>query len=613
MFGKKFAFGVDYFSSETGENMWTNFSAETTEKDFIALRKLNIKWIRLLPLWKEFQPIKQSNSNPVYEDGKELPDTCEGKAGVNALLMDRLETVMNLAFKYGFKVDLVIFGWGFGKGNYIPSILENKNIFQHSTALLWEQKYVDYVVTRFSTHPALGGWNIGMAHSLCNKISRDKDAQNSWTRMIASTIRAVDKEHPIISGQSTYSIFCQSQENINAWQIEGHSESVDLLTVHRYPRLRHNSTGFSSAIEGSAQSSLFEDISGKICFIEKAGYAGRQSLSESAGQSYIRGDLISAYLCGCHAYFWQYAFDTTIDGISMSGLLFKDRTETALGAQAKKLMAIISHIDLPRYERNAVCVIGNNEQKPSQLAAGVSALAYQNDFGVRFCSVLNELPDSRLYIVTHMTDDSTLTPDLLEDIKNRAKRGATVYLSMSSGLLELFPQLKGVTIKERQTLKNDLTVEIDGCVLPVAAEYIYNDDATHLEVPARFSDGTPAMVCYPYGNGKIIISLFSCERSMYEKSNFAVLSKALYRAVYAFAAKKAGLKSAFYTENPFVVAKEHKIDAKRSIVSLMNYSNKPQQYTVGASVSYQVKKVLYGELDGKLQENDAVIFEIEKY
>jgi homoserine O-acetyltransferase len=86
-----------------------------------------------------------------------------------------------------------------------------------------------------------------------------------------------------------------------------------------------------------------------------------------------------------------------------------------------------------------------------------------------------------------------------------------------------------------------------------------------------------------------------------------------YYKVYSLIAKAAGVKPTFYTENIYVGAMEHKIDAKRSIVSLMNYSDTIQEYTVGATVGYQVKKVLYGELNGKLNKNDAVIFEIEKY
>jgi hypothetical protein len=45
----------------------------------------------------------------------------------------------------------------------------------------------------------------------------------------------------------------------------------------------------------------------------------------------------------------------------------------------------------------------------------------------------------------------------------------------------------------------------------------------------------------------------------------------------------------------------------------MNRSEKEQSYTVSSAVGYEVKKTFYGDLDGKLGKNEAVIFEIEKY
>ncbi len=598
MFGKKFAFGVNYWASDNATRMWRDFDAVTVEKDLIALRNTGVKWLRIFLLWKDFQPItlNAAKEEVVYQDGTSLDCTLEGKAGVSPIMMNRLRKVMDLSYKYGFKIDLAIFSNIAQNTDHIPSLLENKNIFTHPTALIWEQKYIKYLVNCFCEHPALVGWNIGNVPSVAKKINGDIDAQESWTMMVCNAIRTIDKEHPIISGQANLSTY----GNWDGWQIIPHAESVDILTTHPYSVSRYKNdriNTMSSIIHSTAENGMYEDIGGKLCFVEEAGF--------------IKSNLISSYLYGCHGYFHFSAFDTENNSY---GLLNACRGEKSVSKEAKRIMTVISQIDLPKYQRQAVCVIPLNVKNATGIAANVMCLATQNDFGVQYRLATQELPDSQLYIVPSIEGNSALRRSTVERLKEKARKGATVYISMSGGFLRMFPELSGIDIISREAPATPLIVNIDGEELPATPCYVYHTNNIDGKVLASFSDGTPAIVSHKFGNGKIIISLFSVESIVSSlKGAFDRADAPAYHKVYSLIAKEAGVKPAFYTENIYVGAMEHKIDAKRSIVSLMNYSDTLQNYTVGATVGYQVKKVLYGELNGKLNKNDAVIFEIEKY
>ena len=606
MFRKKFVLGVNYLCSKNSTRMWQDFDAASVEKDLIALRNSGVKWVRLFPLWDDFQPPQNSSF------------TDEENTGVCTVMADRLEKVMDLCFKYGFKAELVILTCIVNNENCVPEALQGKNIFTDPVALMWEQKFIKYIVTRFAPHPALGGWSIGNGYSALYNINSQTAAQYSWTAMICNAVKVIDKEHPVVSGLDTLSTQSDNPSNTVGWQIIPHAQSVDILTTHPYPAFRQRKDRINTMrplLHSCAENSLFEDIGGKMCFIEEIGIKGYEEMSEEIGADFIRGGLLSSYIHGCHGYFWQNAFDEPEQDANKNfeyGLLCQDRSENALGREAKRVMTIISQTDLPKYKSQAVCVIPLNLRNGRSLAANVMCLATQNDIGVQYCSAADELPESRLYIVPEIQSEGALPLSAVNRLFEKAKRGSVVYMSIggNSGSRLVLDEFN---ITERPAPVDTLTVDIDGTQLPVRTCYSYNatkDD----RILATFSDGTPAVICRTYGRGKIIISLFSAEAQAARlKGAFERADAPAYRKVYSLIIKTALVKPLFYTDNPFIGTMEHEIDSKRSIISLMNYSDSKEEYTVASTVGYHVKKVLYGELDGKLSINEAVIFEIEKY
>ncbi len=597
MLGKKFAFGVNYFSDE----MWHSFDEKATEKDFALLSGAGIRYIRLLPVWKEFQPIKEQDRwagkhfAVAYEDGTPLDNSPEGDAGVSPVMMNRLETVMNLCKKYGLKVELTLFCCAVNGQNTVPSYLENRNIFTDPTALMWEQKFIKYIVTRFKDHVSLSGFCIGEEYSAIKNINGNVAAQYSWTLMVCNAIRAIDDTHPVVSGLSSLATESMNPETASFWQLHFHAECVDMLTVHPkkvFGAYRNNT--MRPILSSCAVNNMLEDIGEKPCFIEKTDFDGKNADCKA---DYVRGDLLSCYLHHCNGYF-------------LSGEL----KEEAVFKEIKKTVTALSKIDMPKHNCDAVCVMPHNLQKGQRLATNVMCLSTQNDLGVSYCCAAKELSHGKLYIVPLAEENSTLSKNAVERLIDKARQGATVFVSVGSTFFKGLGVLADDELIARQDSTSTLCVNIDGTELPVVARYAYRLKNINGKVLASFSDGTPAIVLRKFGNGKIIISLFSVEAQVARlKGAFDRNDTPSYHKVYSLIMKSAGLKPSVYTDNIYVCAKEHKIDEKRSIISLMNYHDSEQKYTVGATFAYHVRKVLYGTLDGNLKNNDAVIFEIEKY
>lgn len=72
-----FAIGVNYWDSKSGTDMWKNWDRETVEADFAALEAVGVRYLRVFPNWRDFQPIHKQ-----YQWGKQVPLLCIRRAGI---------------------------------------------------------------------------------------------------------------------------------------------------------------------------------------------------------------------------------------------------------------------------------------------------------------------------------------------------------------------------------------------------------------------------------------------------------------------------------------------------------------------------------------------------
>src|SRR5258708_5735335 len=228
-----FQLGCNYWASHAGTAMWSNFDAPTVDRDFAQLREIGITWVRLFPLWPDFQPIQLLTANegePIeHRWGEEpLPYTDAGEAGVSETMMHHFKTVSDLAEKHGLKLIVgLITGWMSGR-LFTPPAFVNLNVITDPTALMWQARFVRYFVRTLASHPAIAAWDLGNECNVMGKATRSQAWV--WTHAVATTIRSVDPSRPVISGM--HSLPAEARK---PWSIRDQAELTDILTTHPYP------------------------------------------------------------------------------------------------------------------------------------------------------------------------------------------------------------------------------------------------------------------------------------------------------------------------------------------------------------------------------------------
>jgi len=99
-----FGMGCNYWASHAGTAMWSDWRPEIVESDFKKLSDHGVEWLRVFPLWPDFQPITQmrgQGGHPVEIRLGEcpLPTDSIGQAGVSAVMLGRLIECRGLAEK----------------------------------------------------------------------------------------------------------------------------------------------------------------------------------------------------------------------------------------------------------------------------------------------------------------------------------------------------------------------------------------------------------------------------------------------------------------------------------------------------------------------------------
>ena len=102
----EFFIGCNYWASHAGTNMWHDWRPEVIENDFKLLSSKNVKYLRIFPLWPDFQPIKMHRGGggcdkEIRMGEDPLPFTEAGRAGVSELMCERFQYFCDLAEKYG--------------------------------------------------------------------------------------------------------------------------------------------------------------------------------------------------------------------------------------------------------------------------------------------------------------------------------------------------------------------------------------------------------------------------------------------------------------------------------------------------------------------------------
>lgn len=610
----KFITGVNYLASNAGIKMWQYFDEKIIEDDFKKLKELKIDVIRIFPLWSDFQPV-----NMLYEcKGKEygnaingddlLVDTYEGRAGINPLMLDRFETVLDLANKYGFKVYVgLLSGWLSGR-LFVPPILEGRNLTSDPLALKMEMDFIRVFVERFRQKPAIAGWASGNETDCISNV--DWDERLAWQTMMRNTIKAADPYHPVLNDMHPL-------RDYGTYVVAERRDIFDLATVHPYAYftpccLNEPIDSMRGLLQPTFESAVYSGVLKIPCLLEETGTVGEFVCSKEVTANYAKTNLYSAWANGSTGMVWWCGFDQwhlnyppySKDPLERElGILEKDGKEKPVAHAFREFKETINSLPfkLTPPEIDAVCIMG--KQKEFSIPFGAYILSKQAGFNMAF-AYETSIPKSNCYIIPSMFSgvDGRIFKKLLAEVQN----GATLYMSYDNWIN---------IAKAEQTIGSVLVRNYKrGTPLETENGEKYNVDVklelnpTQCNVLLKEKDGNPILTEFSYGKGKILFSAIPVEKIFGEAftSDLPSLLK-IYKTIadnmnlpVTKTAKEIGLTY-------------HVLDDGKKIIVAINYSNQPIKDILNYNnVSFE--KTYLGnvtETEISLEPHGVAVFEIK--
>ncbi len=601
----KFEIGCNYWASHAGIEMWSRWDEAVVEADLKRLKDAKIRIIRMFPLWPDFQPIKMHYKGAldecemrIGEDPLDL-STPEGRAGVDPVMVERFETFCRLAEKYDMKLVVgLLTGWMSGR-MFVPTPFERFNLHTNPEAVMWEIKFVRYMVRRFKNEKAILAWDLG---NECNCLSRSNKYEfTRWCADISMAIRSEDGTRPVVSGMHGLRVANEERNDIRMLR-----EEFDVDTTHPYPLFTpHCNTDpigeMKSCLHATAESVMTSDISGNPCIVEEIGTLGTMMVSDEIGGYYARASAISSWAHDLRCFLWWCANEqsllthTPYDWNAVERELGLFRLDGTPKPVCESLTSVQTFVDgfeaefgkLPARITDAVCVL-TREQDTWAAAYGTFLLAKQAGLDLKFCFADDTLPDSDVYLIPSINGTATMNKAKYEQIFAKVAEGATLYMSNDSMVISDFERISGNRVDT--SVRAGYTYSVD---LPCGEKAALQADANIVftpvrsEVICRDENGNAAFTVAPYGKGKVYYCNYPIERIAGTKPN--AIDMPLYSFYTAMDIKNPAKISS--RDDRFVGITEHVLPDGRQLLVMINYDKNDREANVSIG-GRKLEKVL---------------------
>ena len=612
-----FILGCNYWASNAGADMWRDFDADAIEKNITLLAEYGIKHMRIFPNWRDFQPVQPIMKNrgiiiDYYLEGDKIS---ENPYYLDPVMMDRFQFLLDVCEKHHIKTVIgLVTGWMSGR-LYVPSLLYHKNVLTDPLAIYFEQLFIKGFVSRFKDHPAVYAWDLGNECN-CMADATRVEAVN-WTATISNAIRAVDPEHPIVSGMHGLTVGRGNGEYDKAWQIKDQAMFTDMLTTHPYPyfcaHTRKDATlSLRTTMHATAQTKYYAEIGQVPCMAEEIGTLGPMVCDNENAAHFLRLNMFSLWANGASGVMWWCANDqnelTNIPYTEQKieqelGMLFSDHTPKPVLHEMKAFSTFLDSLDftLPKAETDAVCLLSEGQD---QWGAGYMThiLLRQAGLNASFAFVNDPLPESDLYIMPSIAGATVLHQKQYDALKDKVRNGADLYLSVDSGILSGFEAFTGMRVTDSYDHPGTSTVILEDTKISVQKTRHYILESVGAQILAYDSDNHPAISVYPYGKGHVYLVNFPLETGLLNRHDgFSGQEYQIYRKLFA----------SYIDRQPVVVSNINLAltchrGADCLYVVVINHSDQVQPLAPDIRFKYKDLEVLHGDSE-QVQPYDACV------
>lgn len=606
----KMAVGCNYWASHAGTAMWADWQPEVVERDLGQLAEAGLTWLRVFPLWPDFQPIAQMRAGygAPYEMrmfDQPLADDALGRAGLSAVMMARFAAFCDMAERHGLRLVVgLITGWMSGR-LFVPPALEGLNPITDATAIAWQVRFCRGFVGHMRGHKAIAAWDLG---NECNNMGRAGTADQAyvWTAAVAGAIRAADPDLPIVSGMHSLGTAISNQAN--PWLISHQAELTDVLTTHPYPYwMRHTRTdavdAFRTSLHATAESRFYADIGGKPCIAEEIGSMGPMIASDAVSADFGRVNLVSLWAHDCRAMAWWCAHDQTNlthvpydwNGVEVElGLLRPDGTPKPVLEEMGAFRRLIDGLPfdtLPAPLPDAVCLLSRNIDDWG-VAFGAFVLAKQAKMQLAFSTIDQPIPEAQTYILPCITGPDAVPLRKWHEIIARVRAGATLFLSLGDGVVADFNRLTGVRIDSRALAAGPMVAILPGGEVPMTGAddlAITPDGCTVLGT--RQDTGAPVFWRHVCGQGRIFVYAAPLEMGV-TLTPRAFEGAVPYWHIYReFAPSRLAVRIA----DPFLGVTEHLMPDGGVVAVVTNHTKTPRDLVLDLVPGFRIDRAWGGD------------------
>lgn len=238
-----FLVGVNYWPRKKAMYWWKEFDAAEVDQEFKEIRDLNLRVVRIFPIWEDFQPHPQQISQTSMSNLKTVLDTAS---------KHNLKIILNLFIGFMSGVNWVPY-WALNKGgprSVYPSVSQGKlsrfpikDLYEDPFMLKAEKLLLRAFVSAFKDHLAIFAWEL--SNEVDNLlVPRIPQAAKKWHQTTVREIKKIDPQHPVTNGLH--------QENL---ETDRHIHLQDVAQILDYPTM-HGYSGYAAWGRGPLDSDV---------------------------------------------------------------------------------------------------------------------------------------------------------------------------------------------------------------------------------------------------------------------------------------------------------------------------------------------------------------------
>lgn len=611
-----FILGCNYWASNAGIEMWRNFDLDAIEADIRTLSENGIGYLRVFPLWRDFQPVLAHvrNNGIVLEYAAYGISKKENKYYLDEEMLDRFSVFLDLCDKYNIKVIVgLITGWMSG-GLFVPPALHNKNILTDPVSQYFQALFIKGFVSRFKDRSAIYAWDLGNECNCMEEIKSRYEAA-SWTALVANSIKAEDNTRPVVSGMHGNYIS-------NNWTLEDISTFTDILTTHPYAYwCKHTRIddilAYRTLVHPTAQAKFYADIGKAPCLTEEMGTMSPMLCNDEKAVSLLRINLFSLWANGSTGFMWWCASDQdmldsfpyTLQTVERElGMFDKKHKPKPVLFENKKFDEFLksSKINLPAAKTDAVCLLTRGQDEWG-IAYMTYALARKAGLNICYSYEDSELPQSDIYLMPSINGVNIMEKEKFEKLLGKVYDGADLYISFDNAVLSNFESFSGLAVTESYEHNETVSADIDGKIVSFTRLRNMIFEPTSASVLVYDNKNTPFITVNNYGKGRVFVVNAPVEKELITRHNaFDDGVDVIYRKIFADRRDSTpitlGSKDIIMTYHP---------ENDGGYAVLLNFCSEDTDTGLSLKDGVEIEKVFYGN-EKRVAAFDACVLKIRK-